>query len=382
MKNPLIRWLLFGIPAVMVMLQAFQREWHVASLKPLDGWMEPADLPHISAATVFSGDFQEGITQHVNLSVGFREWLVRIHHQLDYSLFRVPHARKVVVGKNDVLFEEQYLRAWAGLDLVPEKDIRARASQFRVTAEWLREHHNIRMVILLLPDKATMFPEGIPDSYRQKATGITNYLRYRHHLEKQQVPFIDMNQWFSEMKDTSAFALYPRNGIHWSTYGAWLALDSLTRYLSRSSGKQIAMPRLTGIRPVSRAEGRDNDIGRALNLICTPTDENLGLPAPDWSGFQPNDYRVLFIGDSFYYIWADAGYPGKIFANRDFWYYDHDVCYGTYNTGYRADALDLRSVLPTFDAIVIMQTNAGYGNLGYYFADRVVSNWIMEENQR
>ena len=86
---------------------------------------------------------------------------------------------------------------------------------------------------------------------------------------------------------------------------------------------------------------------------------------------QHRPFRALFIGDSFYFSWARAGYIGEIFGNRDFWYYDHDVYYGNYQTGRLAANEDMKQMLSRQDAVIILQTNAGYGELGYYFVDRL-----------
>ena len=367
-----VKWILFIFIAGVSISPAIQKAFRPVSSRPLDGYSEPNPFPGFSFSGLFEGSFLPLLTKHYDCSIGFHNELVRMHNQADFSLFRIPNARHVVIGKDDYLFEESYVNAYSGGDFIGVKNIEARVGQFRVAQERLLKEKGILFLVLLLPDKGTFYPEYIPQRFRRAPLEKTNYGCYREKLEEQQVNCIDYNAWFRAMKDTSAYPLYPKTGIHWSTFGAFLAMDSLVRYLEARTGRALPHPELAGTMISSTPIDYDNDVERALNLVCGIPSPKLAYPEVRFS--KPanlHPFSALFIGDSFYFSWAQAGYIGKIFNNRDFWYYDHDVYYGTYPTGKLATSEDLNRVLARQDAIIILQTNAGYGTLGYYFVDRL-----------
>jgi len=378
------RFLLFFI-AGMAIIPTIQKGFHPVYSRPLNGYLKPNPLPEFSIDSLFSGVYTFRLTKHYDQGIGFHNDLVRLYNQVDFTLFRIIHARKVVIGKENYLFEESYLTAFNGTDYKGDAIIDARVRQFSEAQQWLKNEKGILFLVLLLPDKGAYYPEKVPPRYARPAGNKTNYETYCSKLKEYGVNHIDFNAWFRSMKDTSRYPLYPKTGIHWSEYGAFLAFDSLVKYLNKIMNYELrimkegqpapsnrlpspVMERIT----ISDSRGRENDMERACNLLCRIPAPPLAHPQVKFEGTPSRKpFPALFIGDSFYYIWAEEGYIGNVFSNRDFWYYDHSVCYGTYNTGRRAANEDMKQMLARMDAIIIMQTNAGYGELGYYFVDRL-----------
>jgi hypothetical protein len=110
-----------------------------------------------------------------------------------------------------------------------------------------------------------------------------------------------------------------------------------------------------------------------MNLLCA-----IRHPQMTYSLVQYNSSQhlkrpsALFIGDSFYFTWSDAGYISNVFRNREFWYYGYHVYYGSFDSGHRTAREDVLSAVLRQDVIVILQTCAGYGNIGYDFVDRLL----------
>ncbi|MFZ4521611.1 MAG: alginate O-acetyltransferase AlgX-related protein [Bacteroidales bacterium] len=367
-----VKWILFGIIAGLSILPPIQKAFRPFHSRPLDGYSEPNPYPQFAFSTLFDGTYLPLLSAHYDHSIGFHNELVRLHNQVDFSLFCFPNAKNVVVGKDGYLFEEQYIKASTGADFIGEKIVTARVRQFSVTQEWLKREKGILFMVLLLPDKGTYYPEYIPGRFGNTGVEKTNYKWYRRKLAEQHINFIDFNEWFRTLKDTCRYPLYPKTGIHWSSYGAYLAMDSLVRYLETAAGNKLPHPVITRNTASTCPKDRDDDVARAMNLVCNISSPPLTYPEITYSQpEEPHPFSVLFIGDSFYFSWARAGYIGQIFGNRDFWYYDHDVYYGNYQTGRLAANEDMKQMLSKQDAIIILQTNAGYGELGYYFVDRL-----------
>ena len=370
-----LKWICFVIIAFVFLLPALQKIVKPFSPKPLKGYFEPSYRPVLSLAGIKSGDYQEKMGRHLERSLGLREWLVRFCNQIDFSLFSLSHARQVVVGKEDYLFEEPYIDALLGHDFIGKELIDARVDQIRRVQDLLWERSRTLLVVVFPPDKGSFYPEKIPGRYLKKSGEITNYLWYKKRFEETKVNFIDFNDWFIRMKDTSQYLLYPKTGIHWSSYGAFLAFDSLTRYLGARMGKPLVEISYNDLQVTGTARGRDADMQEGMNLIQGISHPPMAYPSVVFKKKPGTIYpAALFIGDSFYFTWSEAGYIAHTFSGRDFWYYDQDVYSGTYNTGKKIQNLNLLEEVSGRDVIVIIQTFAGYGNVGYGFIDRLLSD--------
>ena len=70
----------------------------------VDGWL--------------SGNYQLTHQDYIDQNIGFRNVLVRTYNQMHYSLFDNARANQVVVGKDNYLYEENYIKAHLGRDFV------------------------------------------------------------------------------------------------------------------------------------------------------------------------------------------------------------------------------------------------------------------------
>ena len=173
------------------------------------------------------------------------------------------------------------------------------------------------------------------------------------------------------MKDTSKYMLYPKTGIHWSTYGSTLAIDSMMSFLKLKFGMNIPKLSIDSISMSRVAKYEDDDIGRTLNLIRPVSYPPMAYPAfhfiADTTKPKP---RALFVGDSFYWQLYYPGFIDHMFSNREFWYYNKDVYPETFDAPKSTDQLNyIRDVLSQ-DLVVLIQTNSGYGNVGYGFVQQ------------
>jgi len=358
---------------IILCFPAVQKVFNPFSSGSLDGFSAPVGRPEVSFFNIFNGKFRDEGNVYSEYAAPFRSDLVRLHNQVDFSLFGVPHAHKIIVGKENYLFEEAYLKAYRGEDFIGRKKIEARVGQFKELQDLLRDSLKVFMLVAFAPDKGSFYPEYIPDRYLRKKKDTTNYQWYKQKLEEAGVHFIDFNQWFLRMKDTSEFVLYPKTGIHWSSYGAFLAMDSLWRYLNVRIGNSLPKPVLGGIEISANARFKDADICKALNLIWEIPHPGMAYPKvrfnPPDSSPKPS---ALFIGDSFYFCWSDADYIRNSFKKEEFWYYDQDVYFNGVRQKLTAKEMDLAKSLSGINILVFLQTNAGYGNVGYGFVDRAL----------
>jgi hypothetical protein len=84
---------------------------------------------------------------------------VRLYNQLDFSLFSVSHARQIVVGKPDYLFEQSYIEAHLGRDFIGKEPIEGRVNQIRRLQDLPWKRNGTLLMVVFPQDKESFYPE-------------------------------------------------------------------------------------------------------------------------------------------------------------------------------------------------------------------------------
>ena len=350
---------------------AIQTRTGLIHSKGLEGFVPKDSVPSFTNESWMNGTYQSAYSNHFNNTLGFRSDLVRLYNQIDFSLFGIPHANKIVVGKGNYLIAQQYIEASLGYDFAGKASIDRTVELMKALQDKLEQTAKVHFLVLFVPDKGTFYPEIIPQRYLKKKQPLTNYAYYTERCKAAGVNLIDYNAWFLKMKDTSKYILYPKTGIHWSTYGSTLAIDSLMKYLRLKFGLNIPALIIDSITMSNKARYEDDDIGRTLNLIRPLWYPPLAYPSfhfvADTTKPKP---RALFIGDSFYWQLYYPGFIDHMFSNKEFWYYNKDVYPETFDAPKSTGQLNYIKDVLSQDLVVLIQTNAGYGNVGYGFVQK------------
>ena len=362
--------LLFLVLAVLA-FPAAQKMFHFISSKGLEGYFEPSVSPEFSLASFKSGEYQSKLTPHLEHTIGIHDDFTRLFNQCDFSMFSIPHAARMIVGRNQYLQADTHIAAWLGNDFAGKRYLDEKVAKLKFLQDSVFKKKGIRLLVIFAPGKGFYYPESIPGRFLKCRKTTTNYEYYTAQLAKNGIPQVDFNKWLMALKDTSRYILYPKTGIHWSCYGAYLCADSLIRYLETALNRKLPHLVLDSLVTEPRARKEDDDMDRVLNLIWK-------IPVPpmtyavfhhSYDSIAPKP-SVLFISDSFYWYWQYNGIVKNTFAREDMWYYDKEV-YPDQNTKPTNVAqIDLDSALTSHEVVILMQTNGGYGNLGFGFVDR------------
>lgn len=366
----LVKKALFLLTLALICLPSLQKEWELFPLKPLNGYFQTTPYPKFSDSAWFNNSYQVQFENNFNDSIGFRPGWIRIYNQLDFSLFSVPHAERVIVGKKGELFATGYIHGYLGLDYQGDRLIEERVKMLKSVQDilWAKK---IFLVVLIPPDKGTFCPELIPD----------RYMKLKHHqlgrdyfvtkAAEMGVNVLDFNPWFKILKSTSKYPLFPTTGVHWTDYGAWLAADSATRYLADKTG--FKMPRLVlkRLEITDQPRHNDDDINKTMNLTWDAPHASLAYPEYRVvSGSGQKKPSALFIGDSFFWGWYDQGIIDSLFANREFWYYDKEVFPECFTSPKYTREINLREAVERQNMVILFHVGAGGGNPGSGFIDR------------
>ncbi|HOI33524.1 MAG TPA: hypothetical protein PLC47_12195, partial [Bacteroidales bacterium] len=195
----------------MLILPFIQHQFDVPKIRSLKGAYTIPEKPGWNFINFLNRTFQDSMNTYIEQTIGYRPHFVRLHNQLQYSLFDTINARGVIMGKEGYLFEMNYIKAYYGLDFVGDEKIAEDINKTIVVNNWLKENNKMLLVVLA-PGKGSFFPEYIPDELKPESKGPTNYNAYYDELKKAQIAVIGGNHWFNAMKDTSRLALFPKSG--------------------------------------------------------------------------------------------------------------------------------------------------------------------------
>ena len=373
-SDPRIKSLLFTLILLFLVMPAIQGKFGLIANQKLSGAFTESEKPSFKEFTWrswFEGSFQEVYNKRLEQHIGFRNPLVRINNQLNYSIFRQANAEGVIVGQHNQLFEEDYIKEHFGLFFVGDTIWSKKAIQLKAVQDTLAKLGKT-LVVIFEPGKADFFAEALPAQYRNTPKTISNYAAFRSDLDKAQVNVLDLNQYFISIKDKAEYPLFLQTGTHWSYYGAALAADTTLRYLEALRG--IDLPDMKIIRTEELQEPRypDNDIGLTMNLLFNLPQPKTGNPI---IRFQHSPAKTksnaLIIGDSFYFNWLNNHIPEEAFSSCDFWYYNKNITHSDGSAGGVATALDLRNEVMKRDIILIMITGRFMHSFAWEFDEQL-----------
>lgn len=366
--------ILFLICLVIMLMPFLQLCFDVISSAGLYG--DYTNSPDIAFtwAKWWDGSYQRGKSDYLNDQGGFRRDLVRSNNQVDFSLFRKLHCNSVVLGKNNCLYQPDYINAFYGRDYIGHDSALHQFIKLKAIQDTFARMGK-SLIIAWSPCKAFFYPDDYPDDLKGPHVAPTNYSTFLHLADSLHLNQIDFNAWILGLKKTSKELLYPKQGIHWSVYASLLAADSLTRYTEQL--RHIQMPHMTWTieKHTTKAEYTDDDVFRALNLIFPVTSETFTYPEvvfkDDATKTKP---KVIYIGDSFCINWIHNNYMQFSNTNWEFWFYFHQVINqenrDSPDQWISVSNYDWVNKMKNADCIVMMYTSHNLHELGNGFIDK------------
>ena len=370
-KNPenhdrYVKRIVFFVLMALMVMPAIQARFSLLPEEPLNGAFQDAGKPSFQEFTRRSwldGSFQEEFNNRLEHHIGFRNPLVRINNQLDFSIFNESNAEGVIIGEDLELFEEDYLKEATGIYYAGDSIWIRKAEQLKAVQDTLKSMGK-HLAVIFEPGKAEFYPEKWPRKYRKPAHGISNYETMLRQFQQKGVNILDLNAYFRLIRSNASYPLFPQCGTHWSYYGAALAADTTMAYLSRLTGKAFPKPVITRLRPGDTIRHPDYDIGLAMNLVFPVRQPATASFDLEFEHQAPSGTDVLIVGDSFYFNWLNDNIPARTFGSCDFWYYNKNITRCDYTEGGRVQDLDFRQEVMKRDLILIMIT----GRFNHAFA--------------
>jgi alginate O-acetyltransferase complex protein AlgJ len=330
-----------------------------------------------SLSDIFKGKFQISVEQWLKQNIGFRGFFVKLDNQINYSMFSEfsrNHPRKIILGKNKYLYEEPYIDSYNRINPIPLKDLENTAASLKMLQDRLLKR-NVRVLLMITPSKATIYPEYIPERYilRDNLSRQDNYETLLPILKKNGIHFIDGRQMFLDLKHESVPSLFTSSGSHWSLYGGYLFTARLMERIEQLLGKRLVHIKCRRVIPSREPIELDKDIARLGNILFTRalfTEYIYPETYPDApaGSYRPN---ILMVGTSF--CWNIIPYleSSRVFSRFDFYYYfNTDYTYpGKIQRHIDRDRVDWEREIFTRDIILIETNEISLSECGFGFIE-------------
>jgi hypothetical protein len=365
-KNTILKNALFGLVLALLLLPWLEQNEHIFEPKPLGGAQPSSENIKFSSVHWRTAKFQEGQEKYISEHFGLRPFMVRFYNEVFDRLFGEYQANGVIVGKHGYLFEEGYLLAASGQDYIGLDSINELVQTLALVQRDLKQSGK-ELLVCITPGKGSFYPDKMPDAYRYKGSTGRNYPDFIKELVVEKIPLFDVQDWFLKMKATAPYPLYPKTGIHWSSYGEYLVADSLIKQISALSQKPLPKLKLLGIEQDTKPRDRDDDIELGMNLLRDLPDLKMAYPKFEVKPLSAGKKapKVLVIGDSFYYGMYNWGMMQHVFEGGEFWYYNHERLVPGKATTYLKDVKDYKASVKEFDVVILLLTEANLPRFGF-----------------
>jgi len=375
MENSKLK-LLFLACGLLLFLPMLQQISGLVKEKPLSGAITAPLNPTFSGTKWFEGEYQAESENYLNDKFGFRNYFIRLNNQVAYNLYHTAKANGVIIGKENYLYERSYIDAYYGRDFLGKDSINSILSKVKFLQDALKKK-NIDLVLVFNPGKVSYDLSHVPDELKGEK-GITNYEYYASKAANLQLNVLDLRDYFISNKEKFPHPLFPKCGIHWSTYCEILAKDTLMKYIGGL--RKIDVPEVV-IDSISTHKGnrnRDADIKDGMNLVLGPDCGTLAYPNYHIISKNKVKVKTLVVADSFF--WGIYGNPdvAQLFENTQFWFYYHELYNPKWGVIKYPNEINLKSEIEQQDVIIIMATESTLTRFGWGFIDAAYTLYQSE----
>jgi hypothetical protein len=361
-KNYFFLFLLLCLFAPLI-----QQFTHAYQERPLIGLTKDSinALPDFSFSKWWEGKYQENTNEWGNKYFGFRTDFVRINNQLNFALFRKSNLENgLEVGKDDYLFLKPYYDAYTGADAVKKEEIYAKFKQIKLIQDSL-EAKGKTFFFMITPNKVDFFPEYLPKKVISTQNVEPNYKNVLQICGELGIHVFDVNAYFLAKKGKTPYPLFPKNGIHWSSYGETLVLDSMVHYLELN--RKIDMPDIKYAFSMSE-DNSDDDLQDAMNLLYPLKTYALSVPKLTIEATGKQKLKVLLVGDSFSWMLLKLNNINQVFGKLEVWHY-YQQKYITYNNEEKINKKDLKKEVNDNEVVILESNPINLPRLGWGFIE-------------
>lgn len=165
---------------------------------------------------------------------GAREFLLRSHALINFNLLGEMPTDRVMRGKDGWFFNvnhDRYIDDIEGRYKFVESDLTAWSDRLLSERDWLAAR-GIRFLIVLIPNKHTIYPEFLADGIAPNAAESRRSQLVARLSTATDVDLIDLTTPILEAKARGEF-LYPKTDTHWNGRGAYAGYRAIQEKLKQ-----------------------------------------------------------------------------------------------------------------------------------------------------
>lgn len=266
--------LVFGFAAVLFMPMLLRK---VNAQFGLTGVSEQTERPILTKKGLLDGTVQEELNNYIAQNMPGRDLMIKVRNQLIFTLYAKSPNQNIVIGKNNNLFEKEYVLKYEKVYPPATKEyVTDLCDKIAVIQDRL-EAKGKELYLFITPTKVRYYEEDVPDIYRVASSfgeETGNYEVLKETLADydfkvyDSIPFVTA---YRETADAAGMPLYYKTGSHWSlVVGAEVASD-LGRFLDENSKYQFPATHVE-YAPVPEPLHPDSDIFNTFNIFTKPYD--------------------------------------------------------------------------------------------------------------
>ena len=366
--------ILFALLMVFLFVPIIQEWTDFIPVRPLKGVIMETPKPELTFDNYKSNNYQTQIEKYASEHFGLREPIIRIYNQYVWSAYNKTYCHFIVPGKHGYLYYALAVKEHLGTELLHHnksneaamKDVDTELRMMNKVRHVLKDY-GIEFLAFIAPDKPEVYPEYLP---RRDADTTTVHIDeyFSHRMTETGFPFINMTDWFVQMRDTASFPLFPRTDSHWR-YASIYGFDSLFRFINTLDG-EAKFPTLHIGPPIVYESDKLEGDEETLNLIFRIHDDKTQYKSnitvePDSTHRKP---KVLFVGDSFIYSMNDFMPIREIMEDREIWFYNNTAYEGFDNKTESVKDIDRLSHILNADYVVFYSAGHQWWEATYGFA--------------
>lgn len=387
MKNKafLIQFVILTVACVAILVQGFT---HWVPLK-LAGFVGQPEKVQLTWKTYSEGKYQDYLSDYAKQKGGFREPCIRAYNQCLYSLFKKTTNDNIVFGENGELYLEMYLHEVTGKTL---KDCYGSEDYFKsrarkdiektlVLIDSLRRH-NTAFLFVEAPSKTWVYPEYMPQPYRDSIMPFCVQDYYTQLFEENGIPHIDFLSYFKSLKGKTKYPLYSPYGTHWAESTIPFVADSILRKIESLIGQE--MPHIVCLDEnlQTRYSKQDGELEDLMNLLFPLRKPALPQPIMALSDTTLRKPNLLVIADS-YFIQLQESAFADCFNRCDYWKYNDEVITKDIEfKGKVSEYLEAYKTIDEADLIMVINTAPYAYNYMFGFCETANLAFLDHDHQR
>jgi alginate O-acetyltransferase complex protein AlgJ len=273
------------------------------------GGAVPADDLRLTPRSFADGSYQALFARRIGFFMPYQPAAVRLRNQLAFSVFHTSTTPLVLVGRQDVLYEPQYVREYCARNVAAfTQTAPAWAADLRRMQD-IAAAHKQSFIYVITPSKAAQYPDTLPATppCRASATDRMGKLpTWLHMLKNTGVRSLDTTEIVTTAKPNYPFWLIPRGGAHWTSLASALAAQALESKIATLRPNAGVVPLGFTWHISHNPVGVDMDDASIMNLIWPLNHYDVPVLTFDHplQAAQCHPLRIVIVGGSF--VWGMA----------------------------------------------------------------------------